>query len=86
MEKLAALPIDWASVDWPYVVALLLLVFLCTVVGTTLGFGRAFASAVLSTLMFGTVFLFWTYYPHGLPLPTWIKTERAAQTSLAPPR
>jgi hypothetical protein len=84
MEKLAALPIDWANVDWPYVVALVLLVFFCTIVGTTLAFGRAFASAILSALLFATAFLFWTYYPHSLPLPTSVKAGKAAQTSLAP--
>jgi hypothetical protein len=81
MEKLATLPIDWASVDWSYVVALVLLVFFCTIVGTTLAFGRAFPSAVLSTLLFAGAFLFWTYYPHSLPLPTWVKAGKAAQAS-----
>ena len=85
MEKLVALPVDWANVDWPYVVALVLLVFFCTIVGTTLAFGRAFASAVFSALLFATAFLFWTYYPHSLPLPTSVKAEKAAQTSLARP-
>jgi hypothetical protein len=81
MEKLATLPIDWNTVDWPYVIALVLLVFLCTIVGTTLAFGRAFPSAVLSTLLFAAAFLFWTYYPHSLPLPTSVKPEKAEQTS-----
>jgi hypothetical protein len=30
MEKLAALPVDWANVNWPYVITLVLLVFVCT--------------------------------------------------------
>lgn len=85
MEKLAALPIDWANVDWPYAVALVLLVFVCTVIGTTLGFGRAFPSAVLSALLFATAFVFWTYYPHSLPLPASVKAEKAPQTSPSPP-
>ena len=84
MEKLAALPIDWANVDWPYAVALVLLVFVCTVIGTTLGFGRAFPSAVLSALLFATAFMFWTYYPHSLPLPTSVKADKAPQTSHSP--
>jgi hypothetical protein len=85
MEKLAALPIDWATVDWPYAVALVLLVFVCTVIGTTLGFGRAFPSAVLSALLFATAFVFWTYYPHSLPLPASIKAEKASQPLPTPP-
>lgn len=83
MEKLAALPIDWANVDWPYVVGLVFLVFIWTVIGTTLGFGRALPSAILSALLFATAFVFWTYYPHSLP--TSIKAEKAPQTSPSPP-
>jgi hypothetical protein len=44
MEKLAALPIDWANVNWNYVVALVLLVFVCTFVGTALSLGTRFAA------------------------------------------
>jgi hypothetical protein len=36
MDKLGDLPIDWANVNWPYVIALVLLVFVCTVIGTSL--------------------------------------------------
>ena len=36
MDKLAALPIDWANVNWPYFLALVVLVFACTFVGTAL--------------------------------------------------
>lgn len=28
-----------------------------------------FIGAVLSTLLFAAAFVFWNYYPHGLPLP-----------------
>jgi len=36
MEKLAALPIDWANVSWDYVIALVLLVFVCSFLGTAI--------------------------------------------------
>jgi hypothetical protein len=42
MDKLGDLPIDWANVNWPYVIALVLLVFVCTVIGTSLSFRRTF--------------------------------------------
>lgn len=63
-------PIDWASVNWLYVVLLALLVFLSTLVGTSIALKRTFLGAVLSTLLFTAGFIFWTYYPHKLPLPT----------------
>ena len=69
MEKLAALPIDWAHVNWPYFIALVLLVFVCAFVGTALSLGRAGRGSILTTLLFATAYMFWTYYPHRLPLP-----------------
>ncbi len=75
MEKLAALPIDWAQVNWPYVIALVLLVFVCTFVGTALSLKRTFLSCLLTSLLFGTAYMFWTYYPHDLPLPTLDKPQ-----------
>jgi hypothetical protein len=48
MEKLAALPIDWANVNWNYVVALVLLVFVCTFVGTALSLGHTIRGCVLT--------------------------------------
>ena len=64
---LHAVPIDWARVDWLYVGLLALFVFLSTLIGT---FKRAFFSAAFSALLFAAFFVFWTYYPHNLPLPT----------------
>ena len=75
MEKLAALPMDWAQVNWPYVIALVVLVFVCTFVGTALSLKRTFLSCLLTSLLFGTAYMFWTYYPHNLPLPTLDKSQ-----------
>jgi hypothetical protein len=63
------IPIDWASVNWLYVILLALFVFLSTLIGTVISFRRAFLGALLSAVLFAGVFIFWTYYPHGLPLP-----------------
>ena len=85
LSSSAYLPIDWANVNWPYVIALVLLVFVCTVIGTSLSFRRTFLGAVLTALLFGAAFVYWTYYPHGLPLPTLGKAQEAAPAQAAPP-
>jgi uncharacterized membrane protein YfcA len=58
------------NVNWPYVIVLALTVFICTLIGTALSFRRMFFGAVLTALLFAAAYVFWTYYPHGLPLPT----------------
>jgi len=83
MDKLAALPIDWANVNWPYFLALVVLVFACTFVGTALSMKRTFLSCLLTSLLFGAAFMFWTYYPHNLPLPTLEKQQTKAPNGTA---
>jgi hypothetical protein len=85
MDVLNDLPIDWANVNWPYVVVSVLLVFLCTLIGTSLSFKRTFLGAVLTALLFGAAFVYWTCYPHGLPLRTLVKAQQAAPAQPAPP-
>jgi hypothetical protein len=63
------IPIDWASVNWPYIILLGLYAFFCALIGNVIAFKRAVLGAVLSTLLFTAGFFFWTYYPHNLPLP-----------------
>src|SRR6476646_5919691 len=80
------IPIDWASVNWLYVILLDLFVFLSSLIGNFISFKRAFRAAIFSALLFAAPFIFWTYYPHGLPLPisaTGQKTTISAPT--APP-
>ena len=74
-------PIDWASVNWLYVILLALLVFLSTLIGNFISFRRSGLGAVLSALLFSAGFVFWTYYPHTLPLPT----SPVRQGTIAPP-
>ena len=72
------------ATNWLYVAVLTTLVFFSTLIGALLSFKRTFRTAVLSALLFVAGFIFWTYYPHGLPLPTSITAEKAPDFS--PPR
>ena len=77
LRTMSDIPIDWASVNWIYVAVLSVFVFFSTLIGTLLAFKRAFWGAVVSTLLFAAAFVFWTYYPHGLSLPTSVTGEKA---------
>jgi hypothetical protein len=79
------MPIDWASVNWLYLVLLLLLVFFCALIGNVIAFKRVLLGAVLATLLFAAGFFFWTYYPHNLPLPTSPVGQKAAAPVQATP-
>ena len=41
-------------------------------------------AAVLSALAFAALFVAWTYYPHGLPLPTALTVAPATTAAPAP--
>jgi hypothetical protein len=69
------MPIDLAAVDWPYVAVLAALVFVSALVGNLLAF-RHRVKAIMTTIVFVGMFLFWAYYPHGLPLPTSLKVQK----------
>lgn len=62
------MPIDLAQVDWLYVAVLAVFAYLATFVGNLLSFNRRGAAAMLSALLFVALFVFWTYYPHRVPL------------------
>jgi hypothetical protein len=80
------MPIDLSQVDWLYVIVLAILVFAATYVGGVLSFGRRWIAATLSTLLFVALFVFWTYYPHRVPLlPKTITLPNAPTTTAAPP-
>ncbi|HEX3858378.1 MAG TPA: hypothetical protein VHV58_02155 [Pseudolabrys sp.] len=64
------MPIDFAAVNWVYVGVLAVFAFLATIIGNLLAFNHRGLAAVLSALVFAALFVAWTYYPHGLPLPT----------------
>src|SRR5215471_10773198 len=79
------MPIDLTQVDWLYVVVLAILVFAATYVGDLLSFGRRWIGATLATLLFVALFVFWTYYPHRVPLLPKTITLPGATTTAAPP-
>ena len=84
MPTMPTVPIDWASVNWLYVAVLTVVVFFSTLIGTLLSFRRAFSGAVLSALLFAAAFVYLTYYPHGLPLPTMATAPAMPRTTAAP--
>ncbi|MGA7308951.1 MAG: hypothetical protein WBX05_08385, partial [Pseudolabrys sp.] len=63
------MPIDLAAVDWRYVAVLAVLVFVSALVGNLLAL-RHRGKAAVTAVLFAGLFVFWTYYPHRLPLPT----------------
>src|SRR5262245_1424731 len=79
------MPIDLAQVDWLYVALLAVFVFLTTLVGSLLSFGHRWTASTLSALLFAALFVFWTYYPHRVPLPKTISVPSAAPASTAAP-
>ncbi len=62
------MPIDLAQVDWLYVIVLAVFAWFATFIGNLLSFNHRGAAAMLSALLFVTIFVFWTYYPHRVPL------------------
>jgi hypothetical protein len=64
------MPIDLSAVDWVYVGVLAVFAFFATVAGNLLSFNHRGVAAFLAALVFSGLFVAWTYYPHGLPLPT----------------
>jgi hypothetical protein len=44
-------------------------VFLAALIGGVLSFNKRLLGAILTTLLFAVLYIFWNYYPHGLALP-----------------
>jgi hypothetical protein len=78
------MPIDLSTVDWLYVGVLAVLAFFATGVGNLLSFNHRGLAAFLAALVFAALFVGWTYYPHGLPLPTSLARQKAALAAPAP--
>ena len=77
------MPIDLANVDWLYVAVLTVFACLASLIGNFLSIGHRGLGAVLTALVFMAIFVAWTYYPHGLPLPT--SLTQKAPVAAAPP-
>ena|ERR1700692_2985641 len=79
------MPIDLAQVDWLYVAVLAVFAFVANFVANLLSFNRRGLAASLAAILFAAIFVFWTYYPHGLPLlPTSIAGQKSAVTTAVP--
>jgi hypothetical protein len=75
------MPIDLAAVDWLYVVVLTVFACLASVIGNVLSFNHRGTAALLTALAFAAMFVGWTYYPHGLPLPISLAQKTPAVTT-----
>ena len=76
------MPFDVSQVDWVYVCLLALFVFVASFVGSVLSFGRRGLAAVVAAILFSVIFVFWSYYPHGVPfLPTSMAAHGPAAAS-----
>jgi hypothetical protein len=82
-RRMTDMPIDLAQVDWLYVIVLAVLVFIASGIGNLVAFASRGTAAVLSAILFAAMFVAWTYYPHGLPLPT--RLAGAAAPVVTPP-
>ena len=60
------MPIDWASVNWLNVGILSAFTFLAALIGNILSFRSRLAAAILTAVLFAVIYIFWTYYPHGM--------------------
>jgi len=78
------MPIDLAQVDWLYVAILAVFVFVTSLVGSLLSFGHRWTASTLSALLFVALFVFWTYYPHRVPLPKTISLPAAPASTATP--
>ena len=78
------MPIDLGQVDWLYVAVLALFALVANFVANLLSFGRRGLGAVLAAVVFTVIFIFWTYYPHGLPLPTSLANQKSPVTAVVP--
>jgi hypothetical protein len=78
------MPIDLGQVDWLYVAVLAVFALVANFVANILSFGRRGLAAVLAAVVFAVIFVFWTYYPHGLPLPTSIAGQKVPATAAVP--
>ena len=69
------MPIDVRQVDWLYVAILALFALVANLIANLLFFRRRGVAAILAAALFAAAFVFWTYYPHGLPLPTTLRAQ-----------
>jgi amino acid permease len=59
------MPIDWSAIPLMAVGLLAALTFVSSLIGHTLT-RNAFLGAIITTIIFVAVYVFWDYYPHNL--------------------
>jgi len=59
------MPIDWAAVNWLNVGILSAMAFVASLIASVVAWNR-FGGAILAAVLFAVIYVFWTYYPHGL--------------------
>jgi len=62
--------IDWSTVNWGYVAMLSGFTFIAALIANFITFRHRVDAAILATLLFAVIFVFVTYYPHGIAVPT----------------
>ena len=72
--------LDWASVNWEYVALLSGFTFVAALIANFITVGHRVAGAILATLLFAIVYVFATYYPHGIVLPSRYGTALATRS------
>jgi hypothetical protein len=78
------MPIDLSQVNWLYVAVLTLMACLASMLGNLLSFNHRGMAAFLTAVAFAAMFVAYTYYPHGLPLPTSLSGQKAPVVAPAP--
>jgi len=78
------MPIDLSQVNWLYVAVLTLMACLASVLGNLLSFNHRGIAAFLTAVAFAAMFVAYTYYPHGLPLPSAVAVQKAPAVAPAP--
>jgi hypothetical protein len=59
------MPINWSAIPMTAVGLLAALTFVSSLIGHTL-IRNAFVGAIITTIIFVAVYVFWNHYPHGL--------------------
>ena len=58
-----------------------LFALVANLVANLLSFRWRGLAAVLAAVLFAAAFVFWTYYPHGLPLPTTLRAQKSTAST-----
>ena len=57
------MPIDWATVNWTFVVLMGVFAFVAALLGSLISFRNRFWGAVIGGILFAAIIVFWNHYP-----------------------